>query len=281
MVLLCSPTIFEKYLSKSIDKCKGDIISIFNNSNVKFLITKELLFEIEKNVSDLNIFQGLIKYLFDTNQIEKENIKKVSEESVYLSIMEQSKIHNLFLFTLENSEFDTISKRFVYSLIKPKNSHWVLNNILTNKNISLSCHDFKNNIEIDSFFKLVFSIPNYIKKVKVYNRESDTKFIESLKGKNIDFYSFLDSPTRNKHRYYEIQREMKRILGGKLKLFVTSDKRIIHERKIFIDNICITIDNSFKNLLIEEPTWTVLIEFNPELEFKWSQKCSKFINFLD
>jgi hypothetical protein len=69
---------------------------------------------------------------------------------------------------------------------------------------------------------------------------------------------------------------LKKNLGGKLKLFYTNNKRLIHERKIIIGALIISSDNSFSNLTTKEPTWEINISFDSERATEWIKKCSDF-----
>lgn len=85
----------------------------------------------------------------------------------------------------------------------------------------------------------------------------------------------------NEYTRKETKKDLRKVLGGKLKLFYTTNKRILHERKVIFDNLVITIDNSRSNINVDEPTWEILVLRNSDKAKKWTEKIAKFTEVID
>ena len=70
--------------------------------------------------------------------------------------------------------------------------------------------------------------------------------------------------------------ELKNELGGKLELWSTSNKTLIHERKIIFEELILSIDNSFFALNKNEPTWQITVSHCIETSREWIKKCEHF-----
>ncbi len=279
MIVIPEISIFETYFSKKLDECTNDIRSLFLSKKNKFLITKEYLSELEAAVSDINQFQGLISYLSDNNKVESESLPQDSAVSQFVNISENSKKHFTFSLTINNKVDESFPYLIAYENIEKPNREWVIYHLLCDKVISLNHFNFSTNKKIEIFFDTIISVPNYIKSILIFNRQVDAKYLGKLKGKNIDYHTLLIKYWNNRHIYTENLELLKKSLGGKLKLYVTSNSKQIHERKLFIDDLVITMDNSFENLLIEEPTWTIWVEYDPNCRNEWKKKVDNFKSF--
>jgi hypothetical protein len=274
MIVIPHISFFESYISSPQTSESIDVATMIFNPNIRFLITKEYLTELEGNVSDPNIFQGLLVYLSDNDKIEPELIPKKEDMPEFVNITNNTKKHFCYPITLDDTDLQGLKNLVNINAAAPKNREWILVNLFKGKIISLNHYDFDKNSDVKEFFNNLIKLPNFTKNVLIFNREIDSTYLQNLKGKNIFYYSYLE--WKNRIYFHEELSELRLHLGQKLRLFVEHNKRNIHERKIFIDDLVITIDNSLKNLVIEEATWSIFVEYNPICKIEWSKKINKF-----
>lgn len=282
MKIIPSNNIFKLILSPIKNEDSHSLSSIIYNSNLTLCLNREYIEEIEAENPNNEYFKSIITLLNDNNRLDSTLKFVLSASSKFEQLaLNSNKIsmlfplayndkidNNIFCFDYKNINSDILNKEFVIYKLAIHNS------------LQISHTNFVDNEHIQNFLDSLFSLPCYIQTVKIYNRDVCCKFLSKLKGKNILYYS-LQSGKMNTPDYQlmckDKKDEIKKELGGRSKLFVTPNKRIIHERKIFInDHIIITFDNSFENILKEEPTWTISIELNPSLHREWYNKDTKF-----
>ena len=279
MVLLSDYTVFEKGLNYSNDPTKRKIINILYNSNNKICLNKGLIEVIEKSITEKDLFRAFIKELSDSDRFINE--KSNHNNSFYEQLSEiynNSKVDFLIPISLDTKkELEPIKNKLI--LINDEsilNKSWIVTEIISNGSCNVSFKDFKSDNEIKLFFEYIFDIPKFIRNVSIFNREQDSTYLNNLKGNNILLYTLLFSVYRDKHIHLETLKDLKKDLGGKLKIFYTSNKRLIHERKIIMGSLIISSDNSFSNLTTKEPTWEINISYDTDKANEWMKKCVNF-----
>ena len=274
MVILPDLSIYRCGFSNSKNINQLIINNILLNSEVKVCLNKSMLVDIEKVVEDEGYFQSLIRKLYDDDRIY--SISNSGEKDFDLQLKEiisSIKLPIFFPLTLKkNDEID--SYIFINDIGVNSRRNSIILNLLKKNEHTVSHIDFVDNTDINIFFEEVFSIPNNIRVFNIFNRNLESKFLSLVKGSRFNYYTLI----RGKDIQYasEDKQELKKIIGSKLKIFFTTNPRIIHERKIIFENLIITIDNSFENILKEEPTWQIQITYSSNLATSWHLKCDKF-----
>lgn len=259
------------------NSCKTAFNSL-NNNSVKICFSKKYIEFLEQGISNLDMFQNLIKELYDAKRILIFNpTENANIESEFIAISNQIKDSKLIPFSIFNNDnlIKSIPKLLVAEMASPINTHWIKLELLTKNTCNVSYQNFKSDAEIITFFTNIFKIPNYITKAYVYNRELNCFYLQALKGKHIDYYTFIDRRTNIAEKRIK-SRDLKTKLGGKLKLYYTTNARILHERKIVFEDYILTVDNSHNNLIITEPTWEIFITYDTEKAKAWMDKCDNF-----
>ncbi len=258
-------------------------LNILLNPNNKICFNKNLIELIELVVEDKNLFQSIVKDLFDNNRIlSVETTKDLSYNEQLEELYNKLNVEYLIPIII-NNESNLNKNGLFINLININDEtnlkkDLIVTSILLNKSVSYCYNDFENDTQIESFFKELFKIPKLIKNVHIFNREQDVKYLESLKGRNIEYYTLMTKMGSEKYLHLETLKDMKKFLGGKLKIFSTPNYRIIHERKIIIDGFIINSDNSFQNITISEPTWEISITYCNTKQNAW---LTKTINFKE
>lgn len=178
MLLLLDFTIFEKAFSFSNELDKYELLSILHNSNSKICFSKGMLDYIESKISEKDIFQSFIKEITDTDRIviHKSN-SSLSYHEQFIQIFENANVDFLIPITeFYQEEFVKIkSKLITFKNISKINKNWIVFRIITDKNCTVCYNDFNDDDEINTFFESIYSIPKYIKKVVVFNRQQEYK----------------------------------------------------------------------------------------------------------
>ena len=163
----------------------------------------------------------------------------------------------------EMSEFEQVLKKYNVEVLRPT--------LIEDCNQVFS-RDVGFVIE-DEFF-IANIIPDRLEELQAY-REIKRQF----KGNKINYYVYFKNFSKNRPYLIDEAKELKKNLGSNIKIHFTQNPRIIHERKIFIENLCITFDNSFQNITTTEPTWTIIVEYSEETKNDWLKKASSFKYF--
>lgn len=279
MVLLADLSIFELAFSNSKSKENRTINKILFNNDVQICLNQSIIAEFEKVLEETENFQAYVKELFDTDRIviEKSN-PNLSIKEQFKDIAINSTISFLIPICLESVEefIAEIENIIVLKESKKINKNWIAIELLTNSLCNVSFADFKKDDDIKLFFNSLFELPKFIKHIKIFNRDQQYNYLENIKGQNIEYYTKMRAGNMDLHFRNETKKEMQKALGNKLKLLYTNNPRVIHERKIIIDNLIITLDNALENITVEELTWEIYINYDKQKAQTWVAKCGDF-----
>jgi len=279
MVMLPHLDIFEISFNFQKYSSNKKIFDLLYNTSSEICFSRNYIEFLEKEVSNKDAFEALIRELYDTNRIKIENtpLKKNSDEE-FIEIATNAKVPLLIPIINDDSN-NLINKVPFLTVIQkaiPVNRHWITLELLSASFCNVSYQNFKNDAEINSFIQSVFSIPKYIRNVTVFDRDQNSNLLSTLKGHHIYFFTFLNAGRNNELYRKQVKKDLQKTLGGKLKLYYTNNPRQLHERKIIFEDILITIDNAHINLTVAEPTWEIFITYNKEKAAAWKSKCNRF-----
>ncbi|MRM84317.1 hypothetical protein [Riemerella anatipestifer] len=259
-----------------------DLLNIIFNENNDFVINREIIDYIENNVHEKkkDLLEAFIKELIDYQRLKSEKSLKVAD---YINTAKNyySKCNEYYLtpLTLNKSKFNEVDFLNLINLsdYTKNNYNYIGKELLTKGLISTDFGNYNTDDEIVDFIVELFKIPRNIHSVECFNRDYSAKFLNILKGKKIYYYSLVKREfPANIAEYKGYQTEMKKEVGSQLKIYYTKKRKLIHERKIFIGPLSITFDNAFENICIDEPTWTILIEYNKIKYSRWREKTKEF-----
>ena len=256
---------------------------VYNSSNI-LCFTKQYISLLENAISNRDAFEALIKELSDANRIEVENNEsKDNLQDEFLEIFHKSKISLLLPVVLNdnNNLLNHVPFLIVVNKALPINKHWIGLELLSKNICSICYQEFNDDTEIPSLFQNLFTIPKYLRDIYIFDREQTPSLLNEIKSKNIKYYTFLKSGKNNEFSRKQIKHDLKKNLGGKLKLYYTSNPRKLHERKIIFEDILISIDNSRNNLTTSEPTWEINVFNDKDRVIKWKNKCKDFLEVYD
>jgi hypothetical protein len=279
MVMLPHLDIFEICFNFQKYSNYKKVFNVLYNTSSEVCFTKNYIDLLEKEVSNKDAFEALVRELHDTNRIKIENTSsKKSCDEEFIEIASNAKVP--LLIPIINEDLNNYTTRIPFLTIAKKaipiNRHWIALELLSNNFCNVSYQDFKNDAEIASFIKNVFSIPKYIRNITVFDRDQNTTILSVIKGLHINYFTFLRGGKQNEYYRKQVKKDLQKALGGKLKLYYTNNPRQLHERKIIFEDILITIDNAHINLTVAEPTWEIFINYNKEKSANWKAKCNCF-----
>src|SRR5690606_21214501 len=247
----------------------------------QFVLNKNLIDYIEDKIHPDNIeyFNSFVKELIDQDRIENSNnISPI--DYLETTIKYYTSSNKEFLIPIKSSDVSGFRKDVFHNLLDINSTNdydIIVTQLLSRSCVHLTYQDFQSNIKIDQFFENIFSIPKFINEVHCFNRDISSKFIEKFRHKKINYFTLIKQPVRNYiTEYKETKKEFTRKISGKFKLFTITNRSLIHERKIFINNLCISFDNAFENILVEEPTWEITITYSKNKFENWKKKINQF-----
>ncbi|KAA9041233.1 hypothetical protein FW778_04140 [Ginsengibacter hankyongi] len=264
---------------KNISAHKKVFDIVYNGTN-EICFSKKYIAFLEQSISDTALFEALITELSDTGRLRIETTtEKNNLREEFIEIATKSNIS--VLIPVVYDDVTNLQRKIPALLIvnkgAPVNMHWIKLELLSNHKCNVSYQQFNSNAEIETLFSNLFAIPKIITDVYVFNRQQETRFLSNVSGLAINYYTFLYRGSKmNEHELLPPKRDLKKILGNRLKLFYTGNARLIHERKIIFDELLITIDNSFENVVINEPTWEINVSYDRQKATKWKSKCANF-----
>jgi hypothetical protein len=252
------------------------LLSIFYNSNVKWVLNKDYLNNLESIIENQDTLQQLIKELSDNNRLESIRTKSYSGTKSLINEMAKPLV---FPLTIEyNDELSADEDEYyIFKKINRPNKHFVGFELLAKSITQVSFSDFSDVTDVESFFSMISdTIIRRFSISYVFNRDIENQLIGCLKGKTVHYFTLVKRGHHKLEDARENLRDLKNVCGGKTKVFFTRNPRLIHERKVLIENVLITCDNAFSNLIPSEPTWSLTVSFNPETFTEWLSKKSEF-----
>lgn len=279
MVLLPHIDLLETCFNRNLFPKSKKVLNAIYNDDYKICFSKKYIETIENRISNRDAFQALIRELFDKNRLTiEETASNGNIDELFIEIAINSKYPLLVPISEQDNSNNAIKlpSLTVVNKASPVNRHWLILELLSSGSCNVSYIDFKNDNQILDFIKDVFSIPKFIRNITIFNRDQNPKMLPSIKGKNIEYYTYFNGSKQNEYLRRQSKKDLQKSLGGKLKLFYTSNPRKLHERKIIFEDILVTFDNSHENLTIGEPTWEIFISFDKNKSAKWREKCIDF-----
>lgn len=274
MTILADLNFYKKTFSYGDNRERTECLTILYNERNKLILNAHLISHIEKEIDNIDFFQAFIVEMNDIKQIENiSTVEKKDFESTCFECYKNSTEPLTVPLSLNN--FFLSNKGVTNSINLSEDSFKLYKDLLTKSITSKSCFDFDNNGQIHDFFNRIYRLAKVNKEILVFNRELRKQFISS--ETRCFYYSLF-----NKRQYLDFLTfveevyEFKKNLGKKSKIYYTSNSRAIHERKIIVNGINITIDNDFNNVIASEKTWTITISYCKDTEQKWREKTINF-----
>ncbi len=309
--ILLHKSIFEMYFTPfSFFKEEKDVLifNILHNQQNALILSREVFAYFREKYKDDKKFVKFVdasftKWLSRGGKIYKSAQVITDWDDYFIEIAQKYEATCFFSFLLsENKQIENaVNEVTILSKgIKP-HKDWAKMQLAAYSTFNLRYWDFATNAQISAFFYGLFSLHkhNEIMLVGRYaenlNQHHIFHFYENIRPLSFSYYT-LNAPEKiaegklppeQKKGKPEINgkwwNDLCPIFGANMKLFSTSDRNLIHERKIIFGNFIIELDDDIENIKVERQTWKIDITFSPKLVQSIQQKWANFIevDFLD
>jgi hypothetical protein len=242
---------------------------IFENEGSSFVYSKKYFEFIQKEVQpeDEQFFFDLVRKISDSgnNIVSSTNPSNYDEEFLHINASHQNQVKVKITYTLPaKALISQIPNIAVLTEQKKPNYHWLAINIAIAQpnTLTLRNFDFCTNEDVDRFFYDLWSIPDAVRGVTIFDDNCNfqhNKF-KLLKEKKIRvFYHTSRLPhTENCNRF----KEMGHIFSS-YQMFIK--QKGCHEREIIFEGFIINPTHDFWNLEVgtSAPKWSIHIQYNP------------------
>lgn len=287
MDILLNLDVYKTFLESRSKFPKSDleraIVSLIENKNNYFIISKALIEKIEESVKgnqNLEAFiQPFLSHIIDTQCInipaekgctKNVDIVKSMDDNYQQSGVKKSDLY----FNISIAVSDSLNNKnsIIISKIKKPNFHWVFFNLACYHPLPITIRhsDFSSNLEVEQVFNMLLHSLQNPSFVDIYDKQVnlDHNLFNGIKsGLQVNYYTcygrgFGDDLEKTQDLKSFFRRV--RVLKAKAKY--------IHERKIVIKSLLIECDDDFWNLTIDRPNWKVDITYCKSQVMKISEK---------
>lgn len=242
------------------------IKTVLENEHSTFLYSKQYFQNIQATLEDTDedSYQAWVKNVMDHGK----NIKNTNQSNDFDALFEEihaKSMANLVLTIAYQESNRSIQNIAILSKAEKPNYHWLVTTLaaLHPNKISVSCHDFNENIAVDTFFEAVFEIPRKISEVKIFDRQCNLEHckFDKIQSVYVHYYTAFfrnDMPQIKR----DIQAKFRRS-----KVW-TTQAGLAHGRRIIFENIILLTDHDFRELEIDRD-WFIDIQYSPDEVKKW------------
>jgi hypothetical protein len=301
MELVLHKDFFVEYLSglhrqipakSKIDNLRYNIVNepdniIILSENYVDLISNELY---ESNSDYWDEFNVLINQLTIGNRNANRltpNPNKVSsqDEFIYLS---QHTSSDFFISIVETQEA-AVPFAADISQINTSNVHYALCNLASVRLASLEYLDFDTTNEIESFFNTIFSLPIHVNNIYYFDRyanhTNEHNCFNALcrKSYNVEVYTWgIDrGQILDPIRLRSLKTHIFACFQHPCKVAYTTDPELLHERRIFFNNLSIKLDNEFRWVTETNKAWSIELKYSPnDFITQYTAKCARFTTIV-
>ncbi len=223
MNIIPSSKLFEACLSPILNQLNVECKQLFFNKRNTFVISKAYLQELERTISDPDMFKSLAIELIDGNQILSDNIPPSELIPEFENVASNHRRSNCFPICIDEDFDHPIPQLIRLANSKKFNSDWIIRELACHGMFRINYFDFSNNREISGLFSSIFSLFTLSEDIYIFNRYVEYNYLDSLKGKRIFYYSFLKNPGKNIQYFIEGRDEIRMKLGKRVDFQVTGN----------------------------------------------------------
>lgn len=291
MNLIVDKEIFIEYLESIGQRFRNknvlDLIQIFENEDNIFLISKYLIerveLEISKNPQLINEFQAFITHIVYEKRFISQSLGKAEVESNEIIEIFNKNIETTetFVFLKQNRVcYNSIKQNccFFNDIIKP-NKNWIILKLASQRSLSVRYLDFNNNLEIHNFFKDYFDFNKNSNEVIILDSYCNLhrhNLFSPIVGNGQKVSIYTSSFRKTEFEKGILRKEVKNHFNSKTSVKFSSDKSLIHERTIMINNIILEINHDFAEVKRSNRNWKIDISYDYTLKQETLSKCNKY-----
>jgi hypothetical protein len=287
--------LFVHYLKlKFLSNLKNDDLDlmcydlIVNNRN-KYVLSENyvdlIANYIRNNEPDLNSFvECFTELISHGDHISVASSNTTSLQYEFVNLVENNEC-NVYLAFCENpyDEFQSIKDKInITSRCYKPNKEWIAINLASKGTCTVRNTDFFNNSDITAMFSYLYSIPNSISIVYIFDNYLNIKkhaLFDHFKPETITVKYYSTQFEKNhlpisENDLNKRKAKLKKSLGSSTEYFV-GDMDVTHHRTIIYDNFIIECNHDFAQLK-RNRTWRIDISFDSSIVFNFLQICGQF-----
>lgn len=290
MNLLVDKDMFVMYLTNCLvrtkNKTTSNLIQVFENEDNIFLLSELMIERIENELSGkpslLYEFQGFIQSLGDDKRYLPQNVNEKIESEEIIKIFENNS-HNDYMFVFikqEKNDYKSISNQCCFwgSINKP-NKDWLILSFASNRQINVRYSDFVNDRQIKQFFIDYFRFNYKSKNVTMldsYCHLHRHDLFDSIRNNGHIISVFTSSFNKKPFEVIALRKSIKGHFSKTTTVKFSSDKTLIHERTIMIDDFVLEVNHDFAEIMRRNRNWKIDITYDTEIRLENENKCQAY-----
>ncbi|MGI4885677.1 MAG: hypothetical protein ACRYFR_12025 [Janthinobacterium lividum] len=275
-------------VKQSFDNAEHKVIvnKILSNENSVFIYSKKMLELLKESLDeqDMPNFQAIVTKLGDVgnNLPSSSTSVNMEEEASHLNSLSRSA--TILNIAYKNPIVATLPKVAIVSEHSKPNYHWLVCNlaILHPNKVTVNCWDFTNNTQIKHFFNYIYSLSKLFNSVNVFDTQCNLdhdKFDSIIRKTQINYYTRKAHSNRNPMGDEDNFDLLKNKFISNFKMFTVESRRA-HGRRIVFNDVVVTIDNDYWNLITDAQDWSIDVQISATDASQWLQRTSFYRQFI-
>jgi len=284
MEILLHIDLFYKYindkLSGNIDEETNLLRNIFDrlDDNMKIILTNAIVNELDNLLTNAivkEIFKNFIPKFINTRANTNYSNTKTGKDDIF---RELSDLNTCDCFIKIAKTDINIPETIVFEKRLKPNIHWWKLQLVAYGHFTLRHHDFSQQSDITNFFKEAFTsyrynVVNLFDRYRNITSHNNFSYLNSISGLRINYYTFTEEGQRI---VPGVINDIDIDLGAGTKIYVTSNRDWLHERKLIFGHFMLESDDDFANVNISRNTWKLDLSYSKELCNKQMEKITEF-----
>lgn len=290
MNLLVDKDMFVMYLTNCLSRTKNktisNLIQVFENEDNIFLLSELMIERIEHELSGvpslLYEFQSFIQSLSDDKRYLTQNVNEKIESEEIVKIFENN-LQNDYMFVFVKQEKDNYKSIcnqccFWVNINKP-NKDWAILSFASNRQINVRYSDFASDRQIKQFFADFFKFNYKSKNVTMldsYCHLHRHDLFDSIRNNGHIISVFTSSFNRKIFEVNALRKSIKEYFSRTTTVKFSSDKTLLHERTIMIDDFVLEANHDFAEIIRRNRNWKIDVIYDTEIRLENENKCQAY-----
>lgn len=290
MNFLVDKSLFITYLQSSLIRTKSknvcNLIQVFENENNMLLLTKSMIDRIEDEIKDIPAllydFQSFVKSLNDSKRVLSQNIMEDNEAEEIINIYNNNfKNDKLFVFIKkDNISYDIIREQCcIWDNISKPNKDWIILYIVSTGQINVRYTDFASDKQIEAFFVNYFNLSPISKDVIIldsYCNYYGLNIFNPIRNNGYKVCVYTSSFKKKENEKVRLRKSIKDHFSKSTTVKFSSDKTLLHERSVIIDNFILEVNHDFAEIKRKNKNWKIDIINDENARIENEHKCTAY-----
>jgi hypothetical protein len=235
----------------------------------------------EKSSAHKSFFQTFVTTLNDEGRLITFTTTIDSDSEIeHLEEIIQYGYQDFTFFLSKQQQLPNLhNHQCVFDQIAKPNKDWFILSLSSCAVVQLDYSDFNTTMSLEDIFKICSKLPTRGKELHIIdsyfnlNGNSQLKYFKA-NGHKIKCYSSSFKKTENDKSI--LRNSIKSYFGKKTSVRFSSDKTIIHERKIMIENLILDSTHDFSEITLKNNNWTLYFIICDDRMKKVIEKLKKY-----